>query len=195
MDNLFTIDSDSTSLSAEEKEGLIPSWITLRSELNDAEQRGILEAEKWAFSRKKNNILSEDFIKRLHQKMFGSVWSWAGKFRTTGKNIGVDAWRIGVELKILLDDTKFWIEHHTYSPDEIGARFHHKLVWIHPFPNGNGRHARLMTDILMNSLGQSRFSWGATNLDEENTMRKEYITALHEADQGNFLPLIKFVRK
>ena len=195
MSDLFDNDADSTCLSAEEKEGLIPTWITLRSELNDAEQRGILEAEKWAFARKKNNILSEDFIRKLHQKMFGNVWTWAGTFRTTGKNIGVDAWKIGIELKILLDDTKFWIEHQTYPIDEIGARFHHRLVWIHLFPNGNGRHARLMTDILMVALGHARFTWGAANLDEENDMRKEYITALHEADHGNFAPLVAFVRK
>lgn len=194
MDNLFETDDASTPLTEEEKNGLIPTWITLRSELNEIERAGILNAEKWVFSRKQKNVLTEDFIKKLHKKMFDEVWTWAGKFRTTERNIGVPVWQIITELRNLLEDTKCWIEHKTYSPDEIGARFHHRLVWIHPFPNGNGRHSRLMTDILLKDLGQPRFTWGKNSLIETSELRSKYIQALKEADNGKYFLLLKFVR-
>ncbi|MEI8388303.1 MAG: mobile mystery protein B [bacterium] len=194
MDNLFEVDESSTPLTEEEKNELIPTWITLRKELNEIERAGILNAEKWVFSRKQKNILTEDFIKKLHKKMFGDVWSWAGRFRTTERNIGVPAWQIVNDLRNLLEDTKCWIENETYPPDEIGARFHHRLVWIHPFPNGNGRHSRLMTDILMKDLGQPRFSWGEGSLLESSELRNKYIQALKAADNGQFKLLLDFVR-
>lgn len=194
MDNLFEVDESSTPLTDEEKKGLIPTWITLRSELNEAESKGILNAEKWFFARKHKNILTENFIKMLHRKMFENVWNWAGQFRTTERNIGIAPWEISSKLKNLLDDTKYWIEHQTYPPDEIGARFHHYLVWIHPFPNGNGRHSRLMTDILMENIGQQRFSWGAKSLIEISSLRQQYIQALKTADSGNISLLLDFVR-
>ncbi|HBG48807.1 MAG TPA: mobile mystery protein B [Cyanobacteria bacterium UBA9971] len=194
MDNLFEVDESSTPLTEEEKNELIPTWITLRKELNVIERAGILNAEKWVFSRKQKNILTEDFIKKLHKKMFGDVWSWAGRFRTTERNIGVPAWQIITDIRNLLEDTKCWIQNKTYSPDEIGARFHHRLVWIHPFPNGNGRHSRLMTDILMKDLGQPRFSWGEGSLIEASELRHKYIQALKSADNGQFLLLLDFIR-
>lgn len=132
-DPLFEQDDAATPLSDEEREGLIPSYITLRSELNEAEQANILEAQEWTYSRKRN-VLDERFLNNLHKRMFGNVWRWAGTYCRTGKNIGVDAYRIPIELRQLIDDCRFWIEHDTYEPDEIGARFHHKLVWIHPYP-------------------------------------------------------------
>jgi Fic-DOC domain mobile mystery protein B len=135
-DPLVEQDDASTPLTPEEQEGLIPSYITLRSELNEAEQANILDAEEWAFNRKRD-VLSEKFLTGLHKRMFGRVWKWAGTYRRTGKNIGVDAYRISMELRQLLDDVRYWIEHDTYLPDEIAARFHHRLVWIHLFPNGN----------------------------------------------------------
>jgi len=194
MDNLFETDEDSTPLTDDEKNGLIPTWITLRGEINEVEQAGILSAEKWAFSRKHQNILSEVFIKKLHKQMFKDVWSWAGQFRTTERNIGVSPWQIATELRNLLEDTKCWIEYRTYSPDEIGARFHHRLVWIHPFPNGNGRHSRLMTDILMKDIGQTRFTWGQGSLIEISGLRQQYIQALREADKGQINLLLDFIR-
>jgi Fic-DOC domain mobile mystery protein B len=195
MDNLFEADDASTPLAEEEKEGLIPSWLTFRHELNAVEQENILLAEQWAFSGRKREILTEKFIRELHKRMFGNVWKWAGTFRQTARNIGVDAWKIAPDLKTLLDDTRYWIEYHTYPPDEISARFHHRLVWIHPFPNGNGRMARLMTDVLLTTqLQQPRFSWGSAHLVDISQTRQQYVQALRAADGGQIHPLLDFVR-
>ncbi len=194
MDNLFETDDAATPLSEEEKQGLIPTWITLRNELNEVERAGIIKAEKWVFTKNQKNILTEDFIKKLHKKMFEDVWNWAGKFRATERNIGVEPFQIPIKLRMLLEDTKFWIENKTYPPDEIGARFHHRLVWVHPFPNGNGRHSRLMTDVLVKNLGQQRFSWGAGNLVEVSKLRTQYIQALRAADNCQYSLLLDFVR-
>ena len=186
-------DDASTPLSTEEMEGLIPSYITLRSELNEAEQANILEAEEWVLKRNRD-VLSGKFLNDFHKRMFGRVWKWAGQHRHTGKNIGVDAYRIPVELRQLLDDVRFWIRSDTYQPDEIAARFHHKLVWIHIFPNGNGRHARLATDLFLIALDQPRFSWGRKNLVDANETRQTYVDALRAADQYDYGPLVAFVR-
>jgi Fic-DOC domain mobile mystery protein B len=139
-------------------------------------------------------VLDEKFLKGLHKRMFGRVWRWAGEFRLTERNIRVAPHRIGVDLRNLLDDCRYWIEHGTYPPDEIAARFHHRLVWIHPFPNGNGRHARLATDLLSVRLGQPRFSWGRVNLVDAGETRRAYVAALRAADGHDIQPLLEFVR-
>ncbi|MGA7181171.1 MAG: mobile mystery protein B [Thiobacillaceae bacterium] len=192
-DPLFDQDDGATPLTPEEREGLIPSYITLRRELNEAEQANILEAEEWAFARKRD-LLSEQFLKTLHKRMFGRVWRWAGEFRLTERNLGVAPYRIAIDLRKLLDDCRFWIENGTYPADEIAARFHHRLVWIHPFPNGNGRHARLATDLLLVGLGQPRFSWGRVNLIDASETRRAYVAALRAADGHDIGPLLEFVR-
>jgi Fic-DOC domain mobile mystery protein B len=182
-----------TELTEEEREELIPSYITLRSELNEAEQANILEAEEWAFARKRD-LLEGKFLDNLHKRMYGNVWRWAGQYRTTGKNIGIDAYRIPTELRQLLDDCRYWIENGIYELDEIAARFHHRLVSIHCYPNGNGRHARLATDLLLKSIGQERFSWGGKNLVDVGETRKRYIAALQAADGRDIGPLLEFTR-
>lgn len=192
-DPLVEQDDASTPLSPEEQEGLIPSYITLRSELNEAEQANIVDGEEWAFNRTRD-VLSEKFLNDLHKRMFGRVWKWAGHYRRTGKNIGVDAYRIPMELRNLLDDVRFWIEHSTYEPDEIAARFHHRLVWIHPFPNGNGRHARTAADLLLAALGRPRFTWGRENLVDAGETRRAYVDVLRAADAHDYDPLLAFVR-
>jgi Fic-DOC domain mobile mystery protein B len=192
-DPLGSQDDAATPLSEEEREGLIPSYITLRNELNEAEQANILEALEWAF-RRRRGVLDERFLNRLHQRMYGNVWRWAGEYRTSGKNIGVDAYRTSTELRQLLDDCRYWIEHGTYESDEIAARFHHRLVSIHPYPNGNGRHARLATDLLLRSMGREPFSWGGGNLVAQGDVRSRYITALQAADKHDIEPLLQFVR-
>ena len=192
-DPLGPQDDGGTELTEEERKGLIPSYITLRSELNEAEQANILEAEEWAFARNRD-LLVEKFLGNLHQKMYGNVWRWAGTLRTTGKNIGVDAYRILTELRQLLDDCRYWIENGTFEPDEIAARFHHRLVSIHCYPNGNGRHARLAADLLLKSMGQERFCWGGKNLVDVGETRKRYIVALQAADGHDIGPLLEFVR-
>lgn len=190
---LVADDDGATPLEPEELEALIPSHITLRSELNEAEQAGIIAAETWAFSRKRE-VLDEKFLLGLHRRMFGTVWRWAGSFRRSERNIGVQAYRIASELRQLLDDVRYWIEKGTYLPDEIVLRFHHRLVAIHPFPNGNGRHARLAADLLAVSLGQPRFSWGRGNIGSTGDVRRAYIEALQAADRHDLKLLLAFGR-
>ena len=193
-DPLVPQDDAGTELSPEEREGLIPSYITLRSELNDAEQSNIEEGQEWAERRKKKNVLDEDFLKTLHKRMYGKVWKWAGTYRTTGKNIGVDAYRVPTDLRELIEDVRYQIEHNAFPPDEIAARFHHRLVQIHCYPNGNGRHARLATNLLLKQLGREAFSWGGATLVDEGEVRTRYIDALRAADEHDYAPLLAFVR-
>ena len=185
-----------TPLDNDELEGLKIKTIATRSELDRWEQQNIGDAMDWLENRKnKSDILNEGFIKKLHEKMLGKVWEWAGSFRKTDKNIGIDKYRIGIELKNLLDDTQYWIDNKTYESDEIAIRFHHRLVQIHCFPNGNGRHSRLMTDTLLTDiLDQKPFTWGSGNLLAEGDVRDTYINALYSGDRLDYEPLKNFVR-
>lgn len=184
-----------TPIDSDEADGLLLPHITNRSELDRWEQDNIAEAEAWAWRRKPKDLLSADFIRKLHRRMFGNVWKWAGEFRRSGKNIGIDWRTIRPALKDLLEDAKVWIEFGSYPPDEIAARFHHRLVSIHPFANGNGRHARLMADLLLvHLLGRPRFTWGSKNLTQAGDCRQHYITALRAADSHDYRPLLEFVR-
>jgi Fic-DOC domain mobile mystery protein B len=190
----FVYSYGTTPLDPYEKLGLIPKHITSQYELNEMEQENILQGEIWAFSRKKSNILTVDFIKLLHKKMFGKTWKWAGEFRKSNKNIGIDWPLVYIELKALLSDIEYQINNNVYPLKEIAARFHHKLVFIHCFANGNGRHARLMTDILLVNQGSRRFNWGKNKITNNNVdIRKLYISSLREADNHNYRSLIDFV--
>lgn len=186
-------DNAATPLDPQERAQLIPTYITTRAQLNEAEEIGIAQADLWAFGRKRD-VLSEDFLRSLHKRMLGKVWKWAGTIRTTERNIGVEAYRIGVELRMLLDDVRYWIANGTFEPDEIAVRFHHRLVWIHPFPNGNGRLSRMAADLLAVALGRSRFTWGRANLVEAAETRAAYIDALRAADNHDIAPLLAFAR-
>ena len=186
-----------TPLDEDEKEGLLVKTITTHGELDEYEQLNIEKAIQWTLTRKfkQEQILSEEFIKTLHKKMLGDVWSWAGEFRKSEKNLGVPWINIGTELKVLLDDTKFWIKNKTYSNEEIAIRFKHRLVNIHCFANGNGRHSRIMADIIMESIfAEAPFSWNQSNIVKADQIRKNYINALQEADKGNIIPLINFAK-
>ena len=182
-----------TPLDADELASLIPGHITTQGELNEWEQLNIVQGESWARKQRKE-IFNETFLRELHRQMFGETWKWAGEFRRSDKNIGVDWLKIGVELRKLLDDARYQIAHGSFAADEIAVRFHHRLVAIHPFPNGNGRHARLMADLLVERLGQKRFSWGRHNLVATGETRQAYIAALQAADDRNYAPLIAFAR-
>lgn len=186
-------DEAATPLTPDESRQLIPSYIATRAELNAAEQRNILVADQWAFARRRD-ALDLEFLVELHRRMFRSVWKWAGRIRDSERNIGVAPARIRTELRLLVDDARYWVAHHTYPADEIAARFHHRLVLIHAFPNGNGRHARLATDVLLLSLGQPRFTWGGDSLVEPAATRTAYIAALRAADAHDLAPLLRFVR-
>jgi Fic-DOC domain mobile mystery protein B len=195
VNDLFAADDGATAIDEDERAALIPQHVTLKRELNEYEQRGIAEAETWLLSRR-HNLLTERLIRQLHKQMFRAVWRWAGDFRKTEKNIGVDPVQIPIQLKLLLDDAKYWIAQRSFSAEEIAIRFHHRLVRIHPFANGNGRHARLMTDALVIQLGGRRFTWGRTNLIAKGAGRDRYIAALKAADQDpdNMAPLLEFAR-
>ncbi len=193
--NGFEYPPGATPLDAEDLEGLRLSHITTRAELDRWEQENILTAEDWVWAGKKRAPLSEAFLLRLHEKMFGKVWKWAGRFRTSDKNIGVPSWDVAVKVRILCEDARLWIESGTYAPDEIAARLHHRLVYIHPFANGNGRHARLWADlILVQVLGSTRFTWGREDLLQTGNARVRYLEALRAADNKDYAPLLRFVR-
>jgi len=193
VSDLFDGPEHATPLTVEKRRELIPAYIAYRSELNEAEQENIARAQDWAL-RRKRDPLTEKFVKELHRRMLGEVWKWAGKFRSSERNLGIPFYEIPVALGELLADANAWIEFKAYSPDEIAVRLHHRLVQIHPFPNGNGRHARLTADLLAIRLGRERFSWGRTNLRDAGTMRGRYIAALQEADRHNIRALLGFAR-
>lgn len=186
-----------TPLDPQEISGLIPPDISTQSQLNEAEQKNIISAELWLLNRNHLPILSEPFLRTLHKKMFENVWRWAGQYRKSEKNLGIAPHLIHEELHKLLSDTDYWLKHHTYSFDELGARFHHRLVSIHPFANGNGRFSRLLTDLLLTTHHQSRFTWGANlsgHLKQKSHARTQYIQALKKADNYDYTSLILFVR-
>lgn len=186
-----------TPIEDEELQGLLIKTITTRGELDEFEQKNIEEAIQWTMQRnfKKEEVLSESFIRSLHKRMYGKVWSWSGKFRKTERNIGINSKQISVSLKNLLDDTLFWLENNTYPPDEIAVRFKHRLVSIHCFPNGNGRHSRLMADIIIEKIcKEPRFTWGEGDLSKKSQMRDVYIAAVKEGDKNNYQPLLAFAR-
>jgi Fic-DOC domain mobile mystery protein B len=195
MSDLFTDpDSAEAPLTEEEKRDLIPAHIATRDELNSVEQENIACGQEWGFGRRRRDLLSEKFITDMHKHMLSDVWRWAGRFRTSERNIGIDHWKIPMELRVLLDDAKVWIDKKVYPPDEIAVRFHHRLVQIHPFLNGNGRHARLMADLLVTQLGGKRLTWGSGGLTAAGALRKNYIAALQAADGHDIGPLLAFAR-
>lgn len=185
-----------TPLDPDEMAGLKARSITTRTELDSLEQGNILEAVDWIETGRIGDILAEGFVRKLHEKMFGRVWKWAGKYRLSDKNIGVTWDMIPEEIAKLIGDARYWVDERPFPDDEAGARFHYRFELIHPFPNGNGRLGRLLTDLLMEKkLGAERFSWGGTNLSRENGVRKRYLEAIREVDRsGNYRPLIEFVR-
>lgn len=192
--DLFPEEDGNTPLTTEERLGLLPSYITLRQELNEAEQINITEGERWAFSRSRD-ILDEGFLRDLHRRMFGQVWNWAGDYsRENNRRIGSDSFMIPIDLRGLLGDVRYWIDNATYSSDEIALRFHHRLTQIHPFPNGNGRFSRLAADLLIVHMGESRFAWGRNTPNEPGEARRRYIDALRAADGHDTAPLLAFAR-
>jgi Fic-DOC domain mobile mystery protein B len=184
-------------LDEDEKDGLLIKAIATRSDLDEFEQQNIEKAIEWTLKRKfkKEKILSEKFVKDLHQKMFGEVWKWAGEFRKTNKNLGVDKHSIAIELKYLLDDCRYWIDNQVFNEDEIATRFNHRIVNIHPFPNGNGRHSRLIADVIISHIFHRLvFSWGGNDLVNRSNARTNYLEAIWAADKGNIQPLLLFAR-
>lgn len=189
----FDYPDGATPLTPEEAAGLKLPHISTRGQLNQWEQENILKAELKFFSRRQSDVLSVPFLLRLHRQMFGTVWKWAGKFRLSDKNIGVPHWDFAVKVQGLCEDAKLWMGS-SNPADEIAALFHHRLVSIHPFANGNGRHARMQADLLLvNHLGRPRFTWGR-NIMDASEARVRYLEALRAADRRDYAPLFTFVR-
>ncbi len=204
---IFNLPDGATPLELDELEALIPKHIRTQKELNAWEEANILIAQQWGFNKDTqiSDILGINFIRELHQHMFNMTWKWAGQFRHTEKNIGIHWLKIATSIKQLCDNVSYQLgdlDNQSFSKDEIVIRFHHNLTWIHPFPNGNGRHARLITDILIEHLGDTRFSWGLNQLrpkEEKNLygktkIRDQYIMALRKADEGDYSDLLTFSR-
>jgi Fic-DOC domain mobile mystery protein B len=184
-----------TPLDADEAAQLLARHLTTQAALDEWEQANILRAVQWAARPKRTKVLTEEFCRELHRKMFDKTWRWAGQFRQSDKNIGCTWTQVAARLRQLLSNTAYQLEQQTFSLDDVAARFHHQLVLVHPFPNGNGRHARLMVDCLMRQNGGEAFSWGARqDLAAAGTARQRYIAALRAADTGDLAPLLEFVK-
>jgi Fic-DOC domain mobile mystery protein B len=185
-----------TPLDPDEAAALVPVHITTQADLNAWEQANIVLGDRWATRQKKRELLDEGFVRDLHRQMFDRTWKWAGTFRQSNKNIGVDWPQLSVKLRDLLDNTRYQIENHVFNEDEMAVRFHHQLVLIHAFPNGNGRHARLMADLLITRLGRPRLTWGgaSSSITPPGEIRDRYLVALRSADQGQINGLIEFAR-
>jgi Fic-DOC domain mobile mystery protein B len=185
-----------TPLDREELEGLLPSHLVNRSQLNEWEQQNIEAALLWLSRQRRPNPLEEAWLRRLHREMFGQSWRWAGQYRSSDKSIGADWRQIRMQVPALLADIAYQVEQRVDAVDLIAIRFHHRLVSIHPFPNGNGRHARLITDVLIKQLGAPLFSWGGrTSLLDVSALRQRYIAALQRADRGDVSALLAFARE
>lgn len=197
MTDLFQEPDDATPLDPGQRDGLLQTWITSRKDLNEAEEENIVKGAAWARRRrggKPDDMLNDAYAKTLHRQMFGDVWKWAGTYRRSELNIGIAANRIPTDMSLMLDDVRYWVAHNTYPYDEIAVRLHHRLTRVHAFPNGNGRHARMMADLLIERLGGKPFSWGSGSLADVGTLRAQYVAALKTADGHNIEPLMIFVR-
>lgn len=186
-----------TPLTDEDLEGLIPDWVSDKAELDLAEFENIIQARK-LLERKDfqlTELLDDLFIRNLHKQMFSEVWSWAGQYRKRETSIGIDPISIQVRVKNLVDDAKYWFQEPANGEiDLLACKLHRDLVWIHPFPNGNGRLCRLYVDLVLVSLKTERFSWGGDSINRNSEIRSKYIQSLKEADKGNYQPLLEFVR-
>lgn len=196
MTDLFQEPPDATPLDPASRHDLLQSWITNRKDLNEAEQENIVKGAAWARRRraKATDLLNDEYARTLHQQMFGDVWKWAGTYRKNELNIGIASHLVPAEMPVALHDARFWVDDHIYPSDEIAVRLHHRLTQIHPFANGNGRHARLMADLLIERLGRDSFTWGGGHLADVGALRARYIEALRAADNHDISPLMSFVR-
>jgi Fic-DOC domain mobile mystery protein B len=186
----------STAISLEDAAALKPNLATQR-ELDQWEYKNTLAGRAWALNSrrlKRMDPLTEPYIRELHLRMFNETWRWAGKYRTRNPNLGVPHHEIRDRLGQLLGDARHWLENGIYDLDEIAVRVHHQVVFIHPFPNGNGRHTRLLADVIVARGGRVPFSWGPDNLVAAGAARDEYIKALKQADLGDTQGLLKFAR-
>lgn len=192
---MFQEPEGATPLDPDDIEGLKFKHITTRLQLDELESANITAGLRWIERRRSGDILTDEFVRALHKRLFGDVWIWAGTYRLTEKNIGIDPLQISVQIRILLDDARYWAEHSVFPAKEAAARFHHRMVQIHPFPNGNGRHARIAADIFLRDYFEHPpIEWASgVDLQADSERRNAYILALRAADAGNMVPLFSFV--
>lgn len=188
-----------TPIDPDEAEDLLSAHVSTRQELDELEEANIRDGLRWARRqvlrrRRSVDVLREDFLYELHRRMFGAVWKWAGAVRQTDKNIGVDKFIVRTEVRKLVEDARYWREHSVYEPIELAVRLHHRLVSIHPFSNGNGRHARMIADLIVEQMGGKPLSWGGGSLTETSDLRSNYLAALRSADDGDLGPLLEFAQ-
>lgn len=185
-----------TPLDPDEALGLKLSFVTTRGDLNAAEGSNIARGMTWAERQLRSDVkvATDAFLRKLHRNLFGQVWEWAGTYRKTERNIGVDPMRISIDLRQLFDDVDAWIAFDTYTVDEQAVRLHHRLTWIHPFPNGNGRTSRAMADLYLISRSAQPFSWGANTGLPNSAIRERYLEGVRKADGHDLAPLMAFVR-
>ena len=186
-----------TPVGPDELAQLIPNLAT-QGELDEWERRNIIDARDWALSSRtlrNRDPFDESYLRELHKRMFDQTWKWAGTYRNSEKTFGCLVHEIRERIGALLGDTRYWAGNRTFPPDEVAVRFHHKLVGtIHPFPNGNGRHARLHADVIAVRLGTTEFSWGQNSLVGPGPTRETHIRSLKAADAGDIQPLLQFAR-
>jgi Fic-DOC domain mobile mystery protein B len=194
VDPLLPLGDGHTPLDDGDREALKASYVSTRGELNEAEQENILRVITRRRPPTVDALLNDRYLRELHRAMFGDVWTWAGRYRRRETTIGIDPAQIAVAVRNLVADGRVCVDSGVESHDTIGVRFHHRLVSIHPFPNGNGRHSRLAADYLVRALGQDRFSWGADLALETPDLRQRYLDALRRADDGDLADLVSFAR-
>jgi len=190
----FVYPEGATPIDADEERALLPDHITVQRELNAWESQNIQKAAVWGLSRKRSNLLTLEFVRDLHRRMFDATWAWAGEFRRSDKNLGVAWEQVPVEVRNLMGDARYWLGESTFGVEEAAIRVHYRMVSIHPFVNGNGRHARLFADILLFNHDLPRIDWGEKSLDSAGTARDRYINALRAADTGDFSLLLSYVQ-
>ncbi len=184
--------SGATPLTPEDLEGLLPKHIGTKPELNAWEFNNIQKAQEWLRNGRPKEVLTDNFARDLHRRMFEETWKWAGVYRTHETNIGIDWTQITTQTRLLFDNYRYQREKNTFEPKMHAIRLHRDLVWIHPFPNGNGRHSRLLADQYLVQEGHQPFTWGGSSLIDEGELRKKYIAALQSADKGDYAPLLTF---
>lgn len=202
MSELIDNPEGATPLNLDDMLGLKYKHIDTREQLNEVEAANILQGQIWASKLNKgakeltrDDIFNRDFVSDLHKALFGEVWEWAGHFRKRELNIGVDPKNIAVDLHNFLEDAKCWLEFKHYDNLELSARIQHRLVQIHPFVNGNGRHSRVFTDIVrVYLLNEKPIKWANAKLENMTEERNSYISGLREADVGDLSTFIKYLQ-
>lgn len=172
-------------------EGITIKGKPLKDHLEAKNHQEALEYLYELVEKGKNHTVSERFIRNLHQLVTQDIdRKWAGKYRNSNVIIGgadhtpPDAIEVPNKMRELME----WLKGNKKKLHviELAALLHHKLVYIHPFFDGNGRTSRLAMNLLLMQVGYPLV------IILKND-RKKYYRVLGRADQGDLLPLIRFI--